>query len=73
VRTPLVENQIADLAKKHKISEAEVVQKIMLGSAAIKRLLEPREVAALIVYLCSDAAEPITGSAISIDYGWTAR
>ena len=73
VRTPLVENQIADLAKKHKISEAEVVEKIMLGPAAIKRLLEPREVAALIVYLCSDAAEPITGSAISIDYGWTAR
>lgn len=73
VRTPLVENQIADLAEKHKISDAEVVQRIMLGPAAIKRLLEPSEVAALIVYLCSDAAEAITGSTITIDYGWTAR
>lgn len=73
VRTPLVENQIAAQAKQHKISEAEVVENIMLAPAAIKRLLEPAQVAALVVYLCSDAAEPITGATIPFDYGWTAR
>jgi 3-hydroxybutyrate dehydrogenase len=73
VRTPLVENQIAAQAKQHKMSEAEVVEKIMLAPAAIKRLLEPQQVAALIVYLCSEAAEAITGATIPFDYGWTAR
>ena len=73
VRTPLVENQVAALAAKHHMSEAEVLQNIMLAPAAIKRLLEPEEIAALIVYLCSDAAQAITGSSISIDCGWTAR
>lgn len=73
VRTAIVQNQIADLAKKHNISEADVEQKVMLAPAAIKRLLTPQEIAALIVYLCSDAAEAITGSAIAIDCGWTAR
>jgi 3-hydroxybutyrate dehydrogenase len=73
VRTPLVEKQIAAQAQRHRIPESEVVQRIMLAPAAIKRLLEPQEVAALIVYLCSDAAQAITGTAISIDCGWTAR
>jgi enoyl-ACP reductase-like protein len=51
----------------------EVVRKIMLEPAAIRRLLEPEEVAALAVYLCSDQAAGITGAAIDIDLGWTAR
>ncbi len=73
VRTPLVEKQVAAQAKQHNISETEVIQKIMLAPAAIKRLLDPSEVAALIVYLCSDAAQAISGTAVSIDCGWTAR
>lgn len=74
VRTPLVEKQISEQAKRHHIPESEVVQKIMLAPAALKRLLEPREVADLIVYLCaSEAAQAITGSALTIDCGWTAR
>jgi 3-hydroxybutyrate dehydrogenase len=73
VRTPLVEKQIADQARVHGISEQDVVEKIMLGPAAIRRMLEPREVASLVVYLCSDDAAGITGAALDIDLGWTAR
>jgi 3-hydroxybutyrate dehydrogenase len=73
VRTPHGERQIADQAKAHGISEAEVVEKVMLAPAAIKRVLEPHEVAAYVAYLCSDDAAGITGSAQLIDAGWTAR
>lgn len=73
VRTPLVEKQIQDQAKRHGISAEDVVRKIMLEPAAIRRLLEPEEVATLAVYLCSDKASGITGAAIDIDLGWTAR
>lgn len=73
VRTPLVEKQIADQARVHGIPESDVVEKIMLSEAAIRRLLEPEEVAQLVTYLCTDAASGITGSAQSIDCGWTAR
>lgn len=74
VRTPLVERQISEQAERHHIPESDVVQKIMLAPAALKRLLEPREVADLILYLAgSDAAQAITGSALTIDCGWTAR
>jgi 3-hydroxybutyrate dehydrogenase len=73
VRTPLVERQIDDLARTNGISPDEVTEKIMLAPAAIKRLLEPEEVAALAVFLCSEQAAGITGSAHSIDCGWTAR
>jgi 3-hydroxybutyrate dehydrogenase len=73
VRTALVEKQIADQARVHGIPEAEVVEKIMVAEAPIHRLLEPAEVAALAVYLCSDAAGGITGSAPTIDCGWTAH
>ena len=70
VRTPLVEMQIADQAKTHKISEDEVVEKILLAKAAIKRLIEPSEVAELAAYLCSDAAQSVTGSSFRLDGGW---
>lgn len=73
VRTPLVEKQIADQARMHHIPESEVVQKIMVAEGAIKRLLEPEEVASLVTYLCTDAASGITGSAPTIDCGWTAH
>ncbi|HKV57880.1 MAG TPA: 3-hydroxybutyrate dehydrogenase [Ktedonobacteraceae bacterium] len=73
VRTPLVEKQIADQARIHGIPENEVVEKVMVANGAIHRLLEPREVAQLVTYLCSDAASGITGSTQSIDCGWTAE
>jgi len=73
VRTPLVDNQIADQAKANRMSPAEVIEKIMLAPAAVKRLIEPSEVAAFVAYLCSDAAGVITGSALTMDLGWTAR
>jgi 3-hydroxybutyrate dehydrogenase len=73
VRTPLVDNQIADQAKANKLSEQEVIEKIMLAPAAVKRLIEPAEVAGFVAYLCSDAAGTITGSALTMDLGWTAR
>ena len=73
VRTPLVDNQIADQAKANKMSPGEVIEKIMLAPAAVKRLIEPREVADFVAYLCSDAAGTITGAALTMDLGWTAR
>lgn len=73
VRTPLVEKQIQEQAKRHGISPEDVLGKIMLEPAAIRRLLEPEEVASLAAYLCSDQASGITGAAIDIDLGWTAR
>jgi len=73
VRTPLVEKQIADQARVHGISEDDVIRDIMLAPAAMKRLLEPSEVAAYATFLCSDAAAGITGSLQVIDCGWTAR
>ncbi|HKC72757.1 MAG TPA: 3-hydroxybutyrate dehydrogenase [Chloroflexota bacterium] len=73
VRTALVEKQIADQARIHAIPESEVVEKIMLAEAPIRRLLEPDEVARLVAYLCSDDARGITGSALMIDCGWTAH
>jgi len=73
VRTALVEKQIASQAQAHGIPESEVVEKIMLSEAPIRRLLEPEEVAKLAAYLCSDDASAITGSALTIDCGWTAH
>src|SRR2546421_1747576 len=73
VRTALVEKQIADQARIHAIPESEVVEKIMLAEAPIRRLLEPDEVAMLVAYLWSDDALGITGSAQMIDCGWTAH
>ncbi len=73
VRTPLVEKQIADQARVHGIPVSEVVEKIMVVEGAIRRLLEPEEVAQLATYLCSAAASGITGSVQTIDCGWTAH
>jgi 3-hydroxybutyrate dehydrogenase len=73
VRTPLVEKQIADQARVHGLTETEVIERIMLAPAAVKRLLEPGEVAAYVSFLCSEAAGGITGAAQVMDCGWTAR
>ena len=73
VRTPLVDKQIADQARTLGISPDDVIQKVMLEPAAVKRLIEPAEVAEFAAYLCSDAAGVITGAALTMDLGWTAR
>lgn len=73
VRTPLVEKQIADQAKSHGIGEDEVVEKIMLSGVAVKRLIEPSEVADLVTFLTGPASANMTGCSYPIDSGWTAR
>jgi 3-hydroxybutyrate dehydrogenase len=72
-RTALVEKQIKSLAEINKLSEAQVVEEVMLQPAAIKRLIEPEEIAQLALYLCGPYSNSITGSSFGIDNGWTAR
>ncbi|WP_460414272.1 3-hydroxybutyrate dehydrogenase [Thermus oshimai] len=73
VRTPLVEGQVADQARTLGISEGEVLEKVFLAQAAVKRLIEPEEVAELVLFLVSEKAGAVTGAAWPIDLGWTAR
>ncbi len=73
VRTPLVEKQVTDQARVHGLSEDEVLAKVMLTQSAIKRLIEPDEVAAAVAYLCSDDAAFMTGSNVVLDGGWSAH
>jgi 3-hydroxybutyrate dehydrogenase len=73
VRTALVEKQIEAQAKTHGIPASKVIETIMLEPAAIKRLIEPEEVAELALFLASDKGKSVTGSAQLMDLGWTAR
>lgn len=73
VRTPLVDGQIDDQARTHGISREEVLEKVLLKKQAIKRMVEPDELGEVVVFLCSDAARCITGSAMTVDCGWTAN
>ena len=73
VRTPLVEKQIADQARVHGIPESDVIETIMLTESAVKRLVEPSEVASLAGWLVSDAAGMVTGASYTMDGGWSAR
>ena len=73
VRTPLVEGQIADQAKAHGLSEDQVVADVMLAPAAIKRLIEPAEVAEAVSWLCSPSSASVTGTSLVMDGGWSAH
>ena len=73
VRTPLVEKQIADQARVHGIPEEDVLEKIMLTEPAIKRLVEPEEVASLALWLVGEHSGMVTGASYTIDGGWSAR
>jgi 3-hydroxybutyrate dehydrogenase len=73
VRTPLVEKQIAEQAAVHGIPESEVLSQVMLTESAIKRLVEPEEVASIVTWLASDAAAMVTGASYTMDGGWSAR
>jgi len=71
VRTPLMENQIADLARVRDISPDDVVEQVMLKHAPIKRLIEPEEIANLVAFLCRPEASAMSGAPVSIDLGST--
>lgn len=73
VRTPLVEGQIADQAAAHGLSEDQVVEEVMLAPAAVKRLIEPAEVADAVSWLCSPSAASVTGTSLVMDGGWSAH
>lgn len=73
VRTPLVTKQIADQARTHGIPEEKVLSQILLTESAIKRLVEPEEVAALVGWLASPPAGMVTGASYTMDGGWSAR
>ncbi|QWT22711.1 3-hydroxybutyrate dehydrogenase [Subtercola sp. PAMC28395] len=73
VRTPLVEKQLAEQAEVHGIPESEVLSRIMLTESAIKRLVEPSEVASLVGWLASEESAMVTGASYTMDGGWSAR
>ncbi|PLX98253.1 MAG: D-beta-hydroxybutyrate dehydrogenase [Desulfuromonas sp.] len=72
VRTPLVDNQIDDQARTHGIPREDVIEKVMLKKAAVKRMIEPEEIGDAVIFICSDSASCMTGVALTIDCGWTA-
>ena len=73
VRTPLVEKQIESQSKIQGISGAEVIEKIMLTAPVIKRLIEPKEIGDIALFLCSESAGMMTGTSVVVDGGWLAR
>ncbi|MBT2442085.1 3-hydroxybutyrate dehydrogenase [Streptomyces sp. ISL-36] len=73
VRTPLVERQIADQAAAHSIPPERVLTDVLLKDSALKRLIEPEEVAEAVLYLCTPQASFITGTSLTLDGGWTAH
>ncbi len=72
VWTPLVENQIPDTMKARGLTREAVIADVLLAAQPTKQFVQPSEVAAMAVFLCSDAAKQITGANISMDGGWTA-
>jgi 3-hydroxybutyrate dehydrogenase len=73
VRTPLVQKQITDQARLHNVSEEDVVSTILLAESAVKRLVEPEEVAEVAVWLAGPSAGMASGSSVTIDGGWSAK
>jgi 3-hydroxybutyrate dehydrogenase len=73
VRTPLVESQIAGQARAHGLAEDRVLDEVILAPQAVKRLIEPEEVAETVAFLLGSGGRAFTGVAITMDLGWTAR
>jgi 3-hydroxybutyrate dehydrogenase len=72
VRTPLVEGQIVEQARAHGIDEDQVLDQVLLARSAVRRLVEPEEVAEMVGFLCGAGAASVTGSSFRLDGGWTA-
>ena len=73
VKTPLVEKQIADQAKAHHLSEAEVVSKVLLVKQAVKEFVQVETLGRLALFLCEDSSGTLTGAALPVDGGWNAQ
>jgi 3-hydroxybutyrate dehydrogenase len=73
VRTPLVEQQISDQARAHGLPEERVLEEVILAPHAVKRLIEPDEVAEVVAFLAGPAGRPFTGVPVTMDQGWTSR
>src|SRR5215211_2163917 len=73
VRTPLVEAQIADQAKAHGMPEERVLEEVITAPHAVKRLIEPSEVADVVAFLLGPGGRAFTGAPVTLDLGWTAR
>ncbi|HAK62415.1 MAG: 3-hydroxybutyrate dehydrogenase [Pseudomonadota bacterium] len=73
VWTPLVEKQIPDQAKAHGMAEKDVIENVILAPQPNRKFASVEEIAALTVFLCSDMGASITGAALPVDGGWTAR
>ena len=73
VRTPLVEQQVADQARTHGITEDRVLEEVILAPHAVKRLIEPAEVAEVVAFLLGPHGRAITGAPVTMDQGWSAR
>ena len=73
VRTPLVEKQIPEQAATHDMSEDEVLEEVILQPHAIKRLIEPEEVAGVIAFLAGPSGAAFSGVPVTMDLGWSAR
>jgi len=72
-RTPLVEAQVPDQAKAHRMSEDEVLRDVILAPHAVKEMIEPSEVADSVSFLLTPAGRAFTGVALPMDLGWSAR
>ena len=72
VWTPLVESQIPDTMKARNMTKEQVINDVLLAAQPTKQFVTPEEVAAVVVFMCSDAAKQMTGANISVDGGWTA-
>jgi 3-hydroxybutyrate dehydrogenase len=73
VRTPLVERQLPDQARRHGVSEERVLEEVILAPHAVKRLIEPEEVADVVLFLLGPSGRSFTGVPVTMDQGWTAR
>jgi 3-hydroxybutyrate dehydrogenase len=73
VRTPLVEKQISDIAAEKHISQKEATKELLAEKQPSLDFVSPSQLGGTVAFLCSPAADQITGTAISVDGGWTAR